>query len=612
MVDLFSQLSKRDKKILENYIYFYGVNKNDFIGLEKWLSHWNHANQTLYKLLGNKLIHKVDFSYKKSRDILKKEIRFELLNHDFLSIYETFLKNGFPKYLDKKEKSYFAAINSIVSMEALLTNACIYSMKFKKENSRKMLQIQVGTKPMRALSKILDYFKEEFYNIDKDYKEKFEDFRIKHSMLFNDKNIVGTLCISIHPMDYLTMSDNNSDWSSCMSWADDGCYKIGSVEMMNSNNVLCCYLESKIPYDFTPVDKDKNEFTTWNNKKWRVLAYYTKDIIMSGKAYPYHNDNFSKFVIAEIRKLAKENLNRTFSFGPELYQDMKHIKDQVQMNYIHHWLRTGDVTKSNIIWDTKGMYNDMINDSDEIYWCYRNKVPFTKIINVSGKSSCLCCGKPTIEESEWEESYNDRFDNVDSFFCSDCRNNIKCHDCGTNNMEEKVSITIVEEDNDDDSIFYLCENCFKESVKYCPCCGKPMYINNCHHSNSDYLYISKKLEKVVRKKTWIPEEYFSYSYVNDRYDVISLIRRKEEYNPTGYFIEPIYLCNECWVKKDKLFPLKKKRKTWATKDGYDIIHLMPPRAWAQKYRYINLKSVSIKDFKEKFNSTIYQKSFFAK
>ena len=38
------------------------------------------------------------------------------------------------------------------------------------------------------------------------------------------------------------MSDNNSGWESCMSWRNNGCYRRGTVEMMNSPYVIVAYL----------------------------------------------------------------------------------------------------------------------------------------------------------------------------------------------------------------------------------------------------------------------------------------------------------------------------------------------------------------------------------
>lgn len=89
--------------------------------------------------------------------------------------------------------------------------------------------------------------------------DEFEEFRICQSMCTNTTALEGKLCLSIHPLDYMTMSDNACDWSSCMSWQEDGCYRMGTVEMMNSPCVIVAYLESSHPMYFSRE-------ATWNSK----------------------------------------------------------------------------------------------------------------------------------------------------------------------------------------------------------------------------------------------------------------------------------------------------------------------------------------------------------
>ena len=96
-----------------------------------------------------------------------------------------------------------------------------------------------------------------------DMEAIFEQMRIKHSQILNKKRLKGTLCLSIHPLDYITISDNNCDWDSCMTWTGDDCpgeYRLGTLEMMNSPSVVVAYLDSKEPYH--PLDDGR----AWSNK----------------------------------------------------------------------------------------------------------------------------------------------------------------------------------------------------------------------------------------------------------------------------------------------------------------------------------------------------------
>ena len=76
----------------------------------------------------------------------------------------------------------------------------------------------------------------------------------------------------------------------------------------------------------------------------------------------------------ELRNLAKENLNWTYEFGPELYLDMKNIDCKARIDNNREWISLGLAYKKNILFDTNGMYNDMLNDNRTSYWCIRNKV----------------------------------------------------------------------------------------------------------------------------------------------------------------------------------------------------------------------------------------------
>lgn len=571
-MSLLEELTEKDRSIMNNYISRYGAGDH-FIGLDEWLKYWDHSKRRLFKLLGNQLIYKIPYTYDKSEKILHYEIENELFSMTFKRIYHWFYIDYVKKLQEsnKIDKETATAFSSITNIKNFIDDKIYKGIKFKKADSRKMLQIQKGMKPIRALQKIMEYFPEEFQKVvenrfspeeedaDIKYEKEFEKFRLFHSMIFNDKKIKGNLCISIHPMDFMTMSDNASDWSSCMSWIEDGCYKIGSVEMMNSNNVLCCYLESSKPFTF----ENDSETYEWNNKKWRTLVYFTNDIIMSGKAYPYANDDISKELISIIRTLAEKNLNRRYAFGPEPYKDMIHINGlyEMQQNYI--WLNEQDNLKHNIIWDTKGMYNDMLNDSKTTYWCYRNKVKHKKIYNVSGKAPCLCCGDTVIEYDEDEDSdYNDRYSNVGTTICYSCEQEFSCSRC--RNFIAKGKLYTINGRGEK-----YCEECFNRYIKRCPECGRPMDINNL----SSIGYYKNKNASFKHPKTIgileIAEEFYS----------------KEEIER---LFETVYVCKDCEEIVRNKFAHTQNELGMMWNYKHTVFY---PNEDFEKYRYINLESV---------------------
>jgi hypothetical protein len=74
--------------------------------------------------------------------------------------------------------------------------------------------------------------------------EDFKKWQTWLSTICTVKEYKTNLVLSIHPIDFMTSSDNASGWTSCMNWRDDGGYSSGTIEMMNSNMVIIAYLEN--------------------------------------------------------------------------------------------------------------------------------------------------------------------------------------------------------------------------------------------------------------------------------------------------------------------------------------------------------------------------------
>lgn len=469
---LFDALTTEDRELIQNYIYKYGVSEDKFRGLENYLYDWAASKKKLYHLLGDQLIRKFPFKYEKDTLTIRNEISTEVTpKADFLSAL-------YSKIIDMRNDDKFIEIehyeDSVYALRQLINDYMdthfvfgtvrdIYvnnkigrTIKVQAQGNPKMLNLDGNMKPLKALQAILKYF-----DCFEENKEQFEALRLAHSLVFNDKYLRGNLCISIHPLDFMTMSDNASNWHSCMNWTEEGCYRIGSVEMMTSNNVVCCYLESEEPFVFNKKIETNN---TWNNKKWRCLCYVTKDIIVSGKQYPYYSEPLAKSLVEEIQRLAGDNLHWGYEFNKvEPYRDMVHICGMTSMNRAKRFIREKTATKHNIIFDTKGMYNDMLNDNYFNYWCVRNKVPHTKVITYSGKAPCLCCNENQVIEldSNWE--YNSKYDNVGALVCLPCKKKYSCEVCGSYALKKPLYNYKGKK---------YCKECLISSFMVCSCCGE--------------------------------------------------------------------------------------------------------------------------------------------
>ena len=575
--NLISQLTEEDRTKIENYIYLYGTQEH-FIGIDEWLKYWGVNKIKLYKLLGNQMIYRTPFEYVKSDDELGGQLSQMLCRSDFPSKLRDWMRD----HSDLIPENVQDIIQGCCRHFILVIDKISDNIKFKLEGEKKTFQVQKGQKPMRVLGRFLTYCKN-VEGADAVIRE-YEEFRLAHSMILNDKVVKGNMVISIHPLDFMTMSDNNSKWGSCMSWMEQGCYHVGTVEMMNSNNVLCCYLENAEPFYFSRKKEDSDEDYLWYNKKWRQLVYCTKDIIVSGKPYPYHNDEISKALIQIIRDLARKNLGWTYSFGPEEYRDMIHITGSYSMRRAKGYIHYKDMRKHNILFDSKGMYNDMLNDSGTTYWCVRNKVKHNKVISYSGKAPCLCCGNSVIYETMDDYDYNERYANCHSVICQDCMDLFRCDICNDTYPTKKHYTVYLENGRE----IRICEDCIRDYIRKCPDCGRAMFVASMYGNYN--ICVDEKIDHPVNFIKIVPEtdptEFGNATYSSE-----------ERLRANFKTIFPICRCGKC-AEKDARFELRKEKVGYGWSDRTDdfwVSKEVEDMSDWEDYFSFNLEKVSIAD-----------------
>ena len=285
-MNLYKELTEHDNIVIKNFITSCQIVEDKYIGNEAFLSEWAKNNTKLYHLLGNKFIHKIPYEKEMELADIIKEMKSMINNSYFCDKFERLIYNASYKYKNFKTNLFLLLINP----DTLIDNVIKMDIVLDYKKDKKVIKIQKGTKTMKAILKVCEYFDfgEEFP--DKILKEDYENFRIAHSMVLNNKKLKGNLVMSIHPMDFMTMSDNGFDWSSCMSFVRHGCYHMGAEEMMNSNNVICCYLESTTNPLFCFKDMDEHQKTpihsvkeypnySWTNKKWEFYFMLQKILL---------------------------------------------------------------------------------------------------------------------------------------------------------------------------------------------------------------------------------------------------------------------------------------------------------------------------------------------
>lgn len=317
----------------------------------------------------------------------------------------------------------------------------------------------------------------------KEFGLNAEDVRQKLSMLIQSNKVTGKLCLSVHPLDYLSASENNHGWRSCH--ALDGEYRAGNLSYMLDDCTIIAYLKSSSGNTTLPRFPEN---VTWNDKKWRVYLHVDRDneVVYAGRQYPFHTNrglelisemirNLWYFKSAETRKAEVINANEimgctfTETSFKEHYipkRDFCHfgLKGLIKINeqevnftetkFIVSADRWGEghkiVPAKNYIRnrDAALNFNDVIQSHTYSPWVMVYKensfyLPSSpeKVFYVGERVPCVCCGKYDARDS-------------DTMICGHCQNSdeIECEHCG--------EIWPADELRWVDGMGYICPECY--------------------------------------------------------------------------------------------------------------------------------------------------------
>ena len=168
------------------------------------LRFWNKNKQFLFELFNNELILQKDINIQYPETFLIEEMEDLLDQQDGKFIRE--ISNFINRLAVKENYTYYSNLYRLIEPKTLVSNIypgdTVEIPYTLNDGTLKHLTVPSGCKIMKMLSKIANIFD----------LNGFEEFRLKHSMVLNRKKFKGTVCLSIHPLDYMTMSDNDCDW----------------------------------------------------------------------------------------------------------------------------------------------------------------------------------------------------------------------------------------------------------------------------------------------------------------------------------------------------------------------------------------------------------------
>lgn len=278
-----------------------------------------------------------------------------------------------------------------------------------------------------------------------------EEIQNMASRIIQEDKITGKLCLSVHPLDFLSTSENTHNWRSCHSL--DGDYRVGNLGYMQDRCTVICYLKSKD----NAILPNFPATVPWNDKKWRMLLFIDKHNVMlfAGRQYPFS----IKGIFNYVEKLLPFHVTDWESYYLTAWNGV-HLD--------RRYLLSGNdlVAIDDLIVDSPGSlhFNDLINSSCYVpYYTYVGdyKPGATRwrrpVFELGHSVTCLYCGKETLTEA-------------DQMVCEYCIPRINaipynvCACCDRPMHPDEDTYTVADET--------LCYNCYKNSTCNCDICGR--------------------------------------------------------------------------------------------------------------------------------------------
>ena len=246
-----------------------------------------------------------------------------------------------------------------------------------------------------------------------------EEIRLAQSQVSSNRFLKGTLRLSTRPEDFLSLSEDTSNWTSCLAMTSHrGDYRAGCLEMMTSPYTILVTVESN------------------HRKYWRQIILLTPYAIVALRGYPYTAPQVTSQVLSLVAAAAKRSLD--WDYDPQLCYTKS-------PEFV--------VSGGTLTLTTNRMYNDTYLGG---YYLIGKPLPSSPYeINYSGPAYCLSCGAP-LELSIPDFGYEGEV------LCSSCSHRKICSCCG----EMKDLDSLLFDKSLDDYICFYCDELSREENRH--------------------------------------------------------------------------------------------------------------------------------------------------
>lgn len=360
----------------------------DYLDCSKIISAWAMSKERLYKQFGEKLIVFKDHEVIVNLTPQEKQSCFENL----IKTLEYDMGGRIPKkFIYYLKDNYLGFFDNIV------------------------VEAAEGIPEIKTGMKLLKSFK---YFLEDSLLHTVQDLA---STYIQKNKISGYMYASIHPISYLTISENNCGWRSCH--ALDGEYRAGNINyMLDDVTVVMGLVSSKEKEKLRCCPDD----VKWLNNKWRMLVHIHPQnrIVYYNKPYPY----FSAELQDEACFLLQDIFPRAGFSYPEPVGFMRlQLADSTFTNLerTHFWINYNMIDGAEIIKTNEHptFFNDLLYSSTYAPWVSYSRdlhalgffypTQFSDWhkdligIKIGADAYCACCGK--ILDGE-----------TDDFLCHSC------------------------------------------------------------------------------------------------------------------------------------------------------------------------------------------------
>lgn len=417
--------------------------------------------------------------------IAKRPLMDNLLNGEM--IYEVPEKVHFhlsPKMRQNKISDFSS---ELISVYGNLELAYFIEHQYSEDFFDNKVTADYVTKEGKKIPKGMKLVKS-FKYFEKD-KKVLEYVQNMASMIIQEDKIEGTLCFSVHPLDFLSSSENSYNWRSCHSL--DGEYRAGNLSYITDCSTIICYLKTddKVKLPNFPED------VLWNSKKWRMLLFFPTycygaiyPVIFAGRQYPFFSEEALEIV---KEKLIINSFNLLyFNSYTKWHNDVYHYftmedGEKIPFRSPQILLQGKFYNIGEVVSDAPNSlhFNDLLNSSCYTPYYISHKYVHAEDLKfeIGSPVKCLHCGDNLITNS-------------DIMVCEECAKKeeyllegyVSCTCCDRRIREEDAVYT---------SFGYLCPCCYEEECSTCEKCGQ-VFFNEDITYNRDYdLYVCESCEK---------------------------------------------------------------------------------------------------------------------